>query len=39
VPGTSWNFSKIPILAPAAAEPFQAPRLPVQAGLKLGVVK
>jgi hypothetical protein len=32
VRGTSWNFSKIPILAPGAAEPFQAPRLACGAG-------
>jgi hypothetical protein len=36
VPRTSWDFSKI--LAPGAAEPFQAPRLRVQAKLKLGAV-
>jgi hypothetical protein len=43
-PGTSRDFSKIPLFAPGTVEPFQvpsyfsAPRLPIQAKLKVGAV-
>ncbi len=37
-PPGSWDFGKIPVLAAGAADPFQAPRFPVQAKLRIGAV-